>query len=233
MVTIRSEICVPDDHTLATCTTMFDEYQFSIIVGNCQVSSYFATTYVTELVYNIGDSTLQGGSYVFSEDPICNYPETVTFENLPAFVTHNESTSDFTIPQTLDLALIGEYVVTIKSEICVPEDENSCTKLDASYDFKVIMQPCIVNTYTDTLRVGDISYNVGASSLGNIGKYIFDEDPSCNYPETVTFSNLPAFVTHNEGTSDFTIPQNSDLSLIGSYTVRIRSEISVPTDHTQ
>lgn len=50
---------------------------------------YIATTKVTELVYNIGDQTLQGGYYAFDEDPVCNYQETVTFQNLPDFVTHN------------------------------------------------------------------------------------------------------------------------------------------------
>ena len=35
---------------------------------------------------------------------------------------------------------------------------------------------------------------------------------------------------HNEATSDFTIARNSDLSLIGSYTVSVRSEILIPDD---
>ena len=46
-------------------------------------------------------------------------------------------------------------------------------------------------------------------------------------------TNLPAFVTHNEGTSDFTIAKNSDSDLIGEYTVTVHSEIRVPNDYTQ
>ena len=64
------------------------------------------------------------------------------------------------------------------------------------------------------------------------GNYIFDEDPVCNYPEIVTVTNLPSFAKHNEATSDFTIPQNNDLDLIGEYTVTLRSEIQVPDDYT-
>ena len=65
------------------------------------------------------------------------------------------------------------------------------------------------------------------------GHYIFDEDPVCNYPEIVTVTNLPNFANHNEPSSDFTIPQNSDLDLIGEYTVTLKSEIHVPDDHSK
>ena len=102
------------------------------------------------------------------------------------------------------------------------------------YNFIVFIEPCLVSTYTATLEVADISYNIGAPDLLNVSPYVFDENPECNYPELVTLTNLPVFVTHNAPTSDdFTVLQNSDLSLIGSYVVTIRSEISVPDDHTK
>ena len=63
----------------------------------------------------------------------------------------------------------------------------------------------MVDSYTAIQEVGDIRYNIGGDSLINIGKYIFGEDPVCEYPETVTITNLPDFITHNEGTSDFTL----------------------------
>ena len=166
----------------------------------------------------------------------CGYPETVTITGLPNFVTHNEGTSDFNIPKISDLDLIGEYTVTIRSEIEVPDDATSGTTTTkfVEYEFTVLIQPCIVNTYTATLEVANISYNIGAPDLLNVGPYVFDEDPVCNYPEIVTLTDLPVFVTHNAPASDdFTVLQNSDLSLIGSYVVTIRSEISVPDDHTK
>ena len=70
----------------------------------------------------------------------------------------------------------------------------------------------------------EIRYELGTPDLQE-GAYIFDEVPFCGYPEFVTLTNLPLFVTHNEPSSDFTIPQNGNLSLIGEYTVNIMSEI--------
>ena len=213
---------------------MFVEYEFKILIEPCIVSTYTATTSITQIVYNIGALEKTDGLYTFDEDPVCNYPETITLTDLPTFVTHNESTSDFTIPLTDDLSLLGEYTVTIKSEICVPDDHSkaTCTPFIVEYDFVVVMQPCLVDSYEATQEVGDITYSIGAEGLLNVGQYIFTEDPVCQYPETVTLTDLPTFIEHNESTKDFTLPQNSDLSLIGSYLVTIRSEIKVPVDAT-
>ena len=70
--------------------------------------------------------------------------------NLPPFVDHNEPSSDFTIPQNGDLSLLGEYIVTMNSKICVPDDysQATCTTMEVEYDFKVIVDYCIVNDYT-------------------------------------------------------------------------------------
>ena len=88
------------------------------------------------------------------------------------------------------------------------------------------MEPCLVNLYTATLEAADISYNIGGTALDNVSPYVFDENPVCNYPETVTLTGLPAFVTHNAPTTDdFSVPYSNDLALIGSYPVTIRSEI--------
>ena len=59
-------------------------------------------------------------------------------------------------------------------------------------------------------------------------KYRFDEDKLCNYEETVTILGMPSFVVHNLASSDFTIAKNLDLSLIGSFSVTVKSSISIP-----
>ena len=92
------------------------------------------------------------------------------------------------------------------------------------YEFIIFIEPCLVDTYLATQKVSIVVYNVGGPSMTD-GLYIFDEDPVCNYPETVTLTNLPTFVQHNEQSSDFTIPKNTDLNIIGAYIVKIRSEI--------
>jgi len=195
----------------------------------CTVSTYTAGQKVGDISYNIGaNELLNVGEYAFNEDPSCGYPETVTITGLPEFINHNEDTSDFDLPTTSDLDLIGEYTVTIRSEIEVPDDPSgtTTTTMFVEYDFTIFIEPCIVNTYTATLEVADISYNIGANELLNVSPYVFDEDPVCNYPETVTLTNLPIFVTHNGPASDdFSVPYNNDLAIIDSYTVTIRSEI--------
>ena len=106
---------------------MFAEYEFTVFMEPCLVSTYEATTMVTVIVYNVNQATLTDGLYIFDEDPVCNYPETVTVTDLPVFATHNEQNSDFTILQNNDLSLIGEYTVTLKSEIQVPDDHTQAT----------------------------------------------------------------------------------------------------------
>ena len=205
---------------------MFAEHEFIVYLEPCLITSYDATTQVTLIVYNVNQATLTDGVYVFDENPFCGYPEVVTVTDLPAFAVHNEDTSDFTIAQNNDLALIGEYTVTLRSEIQVPDDhtKSTFTPYFVEYQFLIQVEECLVDTYTADQVIDVISYNIGAPTLTS-PQYSFVESPACNYPETVTLINLPAFVTHNEATSDFTIDQNSDLSLIGSYTVTIRSEI--------
>ena len=114
--------------------------------------------------------------------------------NLPDFVTHNEDSSDFTIPLNRDLSLIGSYTVTIRSEIQIPDNytKTSHTTMFAEYDIIILIEPCLVDKYEDTTTVYVISYNVGAPDLTD-GYYVFDESPTCNYPETVTLTNLPDF----------------------------------------
>ena len=120
---------------------MFVEYDFTILIEPCLVSIYTDTITITRIVYKIGALALTDGFYVFDEDPVCNYPETVTLTNLPSFATHNEDSSDFTIPQTGDLSLLGEYPVRIRSEICVPDDhtQNTCKAMFKEYEFIVVM----------------------------------------------------------------------------------------------
>jgi len=197
------------------------------------VNTYTADATITEIAYNIGAPTLTSSEYSFEEDPACFYPETVTLTGLPAFVTHNEPTSDFTIEQNTDLSLIGSYPVTLRSEIQIPDDftMTSFTTMFVEYEFTILIEPCLVTTYQPTTKITEIVYNIGALEMTD-GLYVFDEDPVCNYSETVTLTDLPTFATHNEASSDFTIPQTGDLDLLGEYTVKIRSEICVPDDHT-
>ena len=70
--------------------------------------------------------------------------------NLPVFVTHNEASSDFTIQRNSDSNLIGEYAVTVRSEIQVPSDytETSFTTVSGTFEFVIKVESCIVSSYT-------------------------------------------------------------------------------------
>lgn len=113
------------------------EYEFLIVVHPCQVTDYSHTLKAGPIYHRINQSSKTDGSYSFGETPACGYPETVTVTGLPSFVTHNEASSDFTLDQIDDLNLSGEYLVTIRSEICVPDDHTlaTCTTMFDEYQF--------------------------------------------------------------------------------------------------
>ena len=234
-VTIESSICVPTDHTQTACNTMSVNYEFKIIVETCLVTDFTATVKVVELRYNVGAPSLTDGTYAFEETPICGYQQTINLTDLPTFVTHNVPASqDFTIPSTTDLSLIGEYTVNISGSVCPPTGGMICTSISDNYDFVVYIEPCLVNTYEATQVVGPITYRVGDPAVTS-STYAFGEDPTiCNYPETFfSLANLPAWVTHNTASADFTIAPTSDLTLIGEYIVTVTSEIEVPDDYSK
>ena len=220
------------DQTKSATTVVSKSFNFELYMQPCIVSSYVAAQKVSEIRYQLKSPSLTEGRYVFDEVPFCGYSETVTLAGLPSFVTHNASTSDFTVPLNGDMSLIGEYLVNIKSSICVPKDytKSLCTSMTVNYNFKVIVEACMVTSFKDTLTVATITYVLGSSTLVNISPYEFTELPDCGYPKTVSLTNLPAFVSHNSVGKDFTVPKFLDLFLIGSYIVTIRSEIKIPLD---
>ena len=113
------------------------EYNFPIRVQPCQVNTYTQNLVAGPISFNVGAPEKTDGAYTFGEDPICDYEETVTVTNLPSFATHNSGSADFTLSEISDLSLIGEYVVTIRSEICVPDDytKSSCMTMADEYQF--------------------------------------------------------------------------------------------------
>ena len=104
---------MPDDHTQSTFTDWPVQYDFKIYIEPCLVNTYVSTQDAGPLVYRIGDPGITDGAYIFTQDPVCNYPETVTLTDLPQWAQNNKDASDFTIPHTSDLSIVGEYVVTI------------------------------------------------------------------------------------------------------------------------
>lgn len=148
---------------------------------------------MVEIIYQLGTPDLTDGFYEFDDVPnYCGYPETVTLTPaLPAWITHNVASSDFTVPSTGDLSLIGTYTYNIQSTITVPNDytNTASTPYTVDYDFTVIVEPCIVTTFDDTQTAADIEYFIGTTTLANVSPYEFTQTQDCQYPETVTLTN--------------------------------------------
>ena len=97
----------------------------------------------------------------------------------------------------------------------------SGTEFFVEYDFDVVIEPCVVDTYLDTLTAATIVYELGTPSLMNVSPFLFEQFPPCGYAETVSTTSLPGFVTHNMVEYDFTVPESYDLSLIGIYSATL------------
>lgn len=100
------------------------------------------------------------------------------------------------------------------------------------YDFHIQIEECIISAYDASKVIPDLTYIIGDPDFTSTS-YLFDETPVCNYPETVTVTNLPGFALHNEQSKDFSISKNEQHDLDGTYTVTLRSEIQVPDDYTK
>lgn len=92
------------------------------------------------------------------------------------------------------------------------------------YDFFIQIEECIINSYEVADTIPTLTYIIGDPDFISTS-YSFDETPVCNYPEIVTVTDLPAFSQHVSTNANFKIPKIEDLSLDGSYTVTLRSEI--------
>ena len=83
---------------------------------------------------------------------MCNYPETVTVIDLPTFAQHQEPDSTFSIPKIEDLSLEGTYLVTVRSQILVPDDytKTTFTAWEDEFEFEIItMDPCKTSVLDD------------------------------------------------------------------------------------
>ena len=95
------------------------------------------------------------------------------------------------------MALIGEYTVTLRSEIQIPTDysKTNYITLFVEYNFVIQIEECVIASYAATQLVPDLTMIIGDPELLS-SVYIFDESPVCNYPETVTVTGLPAWTLH-------------------------------------
>lgn len=120
-ITLDARFRVPLDNFGA-----YDEFgttiTFQLTVNPCEISSFVGTPSVTELIYNMLDSSLQNvASFFFTQTDSCEYVETYSISQIDSsvapFVTLNKATKDFTISQFNDVNLIGNYNIEVKAVI--------------------------------------------------------------------------------------------------------------------
>ena len=134
---------------MASFTPLIAEHTFNVLINPCKVVSIDPKVFAAELFYNINQPTKTGAYYEFEQSPACGYPQTVTILDLPAFVTHNDASSEFTILKSSDGSLVGEYTVTIRSEVQVPDDytKSTFTPVTGEFQFVIKVKSCIVTSY--------------------------------------------------------------------------------------
>ena len=76
--------------------------------------------------------------------------------------------------------------------------------MTAKARLSVYVNPCQVTEFKESIVVDKIESFVGNSAITE-GNYEFTQGDVCNYPQTITVTNLPPFATHNEVSRDFTI----------------------------
>lgn len=97
-------------------------------INPCSVASYASIQMQPDMYYVLGDPTLTEGTYFFEDQPNnCGYEQVTVITGDTSFSTHDETNREFTIPQTFDYSLVGEYPFQITSTIKVWDDYTKTT----------------------------------------------------------------------------------------------------------
>ena len=101
-------------------------------------------------------------------------------------------------------------------------------------NFNIIVEPCLVTSIDIVKALSDYYYQVGSGDPNVVtDQYEFIQNPDCQYVVSITANVVPTHINHDPTGQDFTVPATSDLSLIGSYPITVRAELSFPSDHTK
>ena len=114
--------------------------------------------------------------------------------------------------------LIGVYTIIVTISMA------DYPAITSQASFTVTINPCQVTSFTASITQAPTSYSIGTpASVG--GLYTFTQEPAgCSYPQSLTLSDLPPFITHLEDQSQFSTFTDDHLNE-GTYTVIITSTI--------
>lgn len=120
---------------------------------------------------------------------------------------------------------VGIYEITVTGLISVPVNYTPSTPfedLTTSVTIIVRVNPCLVDSF-DVVSdpIGPIEYTLGTTGF-SFGPYEFSQTPDCNYPVTLSFTNLDeTLISHDPILRDFTIIETEDISKLGIYSVTV------------
>lgn len=213
-------------------------YTFKATINPC-TTSLAANLQPTVITYVIGSSDLTDGTYSFTQSPNCNYGEFVELTNLPFFALHNKSTNDFTIFETANRALAGQYTVSLRGYVMEPDDYTMTTYTihEVNYDFIIDMQDPCTGTILDPFTANNMQISVHgpadvellSTPLDSIAKLYGDlsGETYCGPKSFTITSVVPATPVYTEflnfdttSTPQFTA-MSTDPSHQGTYTVNL------------
>lgn len=79
----------------------------------------------------------------------------------------------------------------------------------------------------------NIAYVIGDVGGAQSTAYSFEEDPQCNYTQTITILGELPFFQHKVDEKSFEVYETEDFALEGVYTVTVRSEIEFWSDYSK
>ena len=112
---------------------------------------------------SFGQGVVDLGSFSFTQDPVCDYTDTITTPGKPDFVIVDPTAKTIQIAEVTDADSIGEHTFQIVSQIeyTIDSQGNTAT-FTSSIDVTVTVDTCIKTDLTlesiaeMTYRIGDI-----------------------------------------------------------------------------
>lgn len=199
------------------------------------VSLFTNTNFPSPLTYTLGEAGGDIYSFLFeytTSPASCDtFPITYTLSGGPDMLTVNDTLEQLEVAQSFDLTQRGTYSsVQLLATLTDPADGST---IQATGVFPVQVFPCQLSSFTASPDdLGTVTYTIGDAGF-YFGDYIYSQVNACNYPETESLvGSIPdsSFFTYLKDENRFQVTQTQDITVAGTYVMKIKAIISVPLD---
>jgi len=121
--------------------------------------------------------------------------------------------------------MIGLFTIDVQVSL----KDHPDVKLIAS--LTIIVNPCKINSFTGSASVNSLDYLLGSEAETTFALN-FIQVNACDYPEELTFIDLPDFMTFNIVTKEFLIFTEDLNNAATQYSITVINTIEVPKDYT-